>query len=161
MAAVCTELQAELMRAHFHSRAERFLELSGLVDQLAEVLFIDPMEGYIGRILFALATVGVIPIAAANAPWGPGLPANDFENITNGLNALIVQVGYCFHSSVDIQKSTPAIARRSCAITNVFAPVCLKTSKTMFASNIESIYQLPTAITRSRTLSAKRQVNSR
>src|SRR6185503_6512765 len=93
MAAVCTDLQAELMRAHFQGRAERYLELSDLVDQLAEVLFIHPMEGYIGRILFALAKLGVIPVEAANDPWGPALTAHDFENITNVLNALNVQVG--------------------------------------------------------------------
>jgi len=93
MAAVCTDLQAELIGTHFHSRAERFLELSDLVDQLAEGLFVHPMEGYIGRILFALAKLGVIPIEAANDPWGPALTAYDFENITNVLNALNVRVG--------------------------------------------------------------------
>jgi 4-hydroxy-tetrahydrodipicolinate synthase len=86
MGAVCTELQAELMRAHFQHRAERFLELSDLVDQLAEALFIHPMEGYIGRILFALSKLGVIPFEAANDPWGPALSPHELENITNALN---------------------------------------------------------------------------
>src|ERR1041384_4121552 len=71
MGAVCTDLQAELMASHFSGRAERFLQLSDMVDQLAEVLFIHPMEGYIGRILFALSKLGVIPVEAANDPWGP------------------------------------------------------------------------------------------
>lgn len=93
MAAVCTDLQAELLRAHFQNRAERFLELSDIVDQLAEVLFVHPMEGYIGRILFALSKLGVIPTEAANDPWGPALTPRDVENITNVLNALNVQVG--------------------------------------------------------------------
>ena len=93
MAAVCTDLQAELMRAHFQRRAERFLELSDMVDQLAQVLFIHPMEGYIGRVLFALSKVGVIPVEAANDPWGPPLTPHDVENISNVLNALNVQVG--------------------------------------------------------------------
>jgi len=93
MGAVCTDLQAELMAAYFSGRAERFLELSDLVDQLAEVLFIQPMEGYIGRILFALSKLGVIPIEAANDPWGPALTPHEIENITNVLNALNVQVG--------------------------------------------------------------------
>ena len=93
MAATCTDLQAELMAAHFERRAERFLELSDMVDQLAEVLFIHPMEGYIGRILFALSKLGVIPAEAANDPWGPALSPNEFDNISNVLNALNVQVG--------------------------------------------------------------------
>ena len=93
MGAVCTDLQVELMNAHFHGRAERFLELSEIVDQLAEVLFIHPMEGYIGRILFALSKLGVIPVEAANDPWGPALNPPELESITNVLNALNVQVG--------------------------------------------------------------------
>ena len=93
MGAVCTDLQAEFIRAHFQHRAERFLELSDIVDQLAEVLFIHPMEGYIGRILFALSQLGVIPAEAANDPWGPALTPRELENITNVLNAVNVQVG--------------------------------------------------------------------
>ena len=51
------------------------------------------MEGYIGRILFALSKLGVIPAEAANDPWGPALTPHELENITNVLNALNVQVG--------------------------------------------------------------------
>lgn len=93
MGAVCTDLQAELTAAHFSGRAERFLELSSLADQLAEVLFIQPMEGYIGRILYALSKLGVIPVEAANDPWGPPLTSREIENIANVLNVLNVQVG--------------------------------------------------------------------
>ena len=93
MGAVCADLQAELIDAHFAGNAERFLELSDLIDRLAEVLFIDPMEGYIGRILFALSQLGVIPVEAANDPWGPALTPHELDNITNVLNALNVQVG--------------------------------------------------------------------
>jgi 4-hydroxy-tetrahydrodipicolinate synthase len=92
MAAVCTDLQAELMAAHFAGRAERFLELSDAVDRLAEVLFIEPMEGYIGRILYALAKLGVIPHEGAHDPWGPALTTREFANIDRVLNGLYVQV---------------------------------------------------------------------
>jgi 4-hydroxy-tetrahydrodipicolinate synthase len=85
MAAVSTDLQAELIRAHFQHRAERFLELFDLVDQLAEVLFFHPMEGYIGRILFALSKLGVIPVEAAHDPWGPALTPHELDNITRVL----------------------------------------------------------------------------
>ena len=93
MGAVCADLQAELLAAHFAGKAERFLELSDLVDRLAEVLFINPMEGYIGRILYALARLGVIPADAANDPWGPSLSAIELDNINTVLNMLHVQVG--------------------------------------------------------------------
>ena len=88
MGAVCCDLQAELIGAHYAGNAERFLELSDLADQLAEVLFIDPMEGYIGRILCALSQLGVIPADAANDPWGPPLTQHEIANITNVLNSL-------------------------------------------------------------------------
>jgi 4-hydroxy-tetrahydrodipicolinate synthase len=92
MGAVCCDLQAELISAHCAGNAERFLELSDLVDQLAEVVFIDPMDGYIGRILYALSQLGVIPADAANDPWGPPLTQQEIDNITNVLNSLNVQV---------------------------------------------------------------------
>jgi len=93
MGAVCCDLQADLLKAHFAGNAKRFLELSDLVDQLAEVLFIDPMEGYIGRILYALSKLGIIPAGAANDPWGPSLTSRELDNITNALHTLNVQVG--------------------------------------------------------------------
>jgi len=93
MGAVCSDLQAELIAAHFAGKAERFLELSDLIDRLAEVLFIDPMEGYIGRILYALAKLGVISADSANDPWGPALTAPELDKIDTLLNTLNVQVG--------------------------------------------------------------------
>jgi 4-hydroxy-tetrahydrodipicolinate synthase len=93
MGAVCADLQAELIEAHFSGNAARFLELSDLIDRLAEVLFVEPMDGYIGRILYALARLGVIPADAANDPWGPALTTAEFDNINALLNTLNVQVG--------------------------------------------------------------------
>jgi 4-hydroxy-tetrahydrodipicolinate synthase len=90
MGAVCCELQAELLRSHFEGRAERFLELSDAVDELAEVLFVDPMEGYIGRILCALAKLGIIPEEAAYDPWGPSLSASEIAKIESALNTVTV-----------------------------------------------------------------------
>jgi len=92
MGAVCSDLQADLIKAHVAGKAERFLELSDQVDRLAEVLFIDPMEGYIGRILYALARLGVISADATNDPWGPALTVPELENIDALLHTLNVQV---------------------------------------------------------------------
>lgn len=88
LGAVCCELQAELLRAHTEGDAARFLELSDAVDTLAESLFVAPMEGYIRRLLWALVHLGVIPFAAANDPWGPQLPAHEFDEIGRMLAAL-------------------------------------------------------------------------
>jgi len=90
MGAVCTDLQLELMKAHFSGRAERFLELSDMVDALAESLFVQPMEGYIKRTLLALAQLNVIPFEAANDPWGPELSSEEQTKIANVVNSLAV-----------------------------------------------------------------------
>ena len=81
LGAICCDLQAELITSHLKGNAERFLELSDAIDKLAEVLFIAPMEGYIGRILRALAKLGIIPREAAHDPWGPQLTAEEVHNI--------------------------------------------------------------------------------
>lgn len=86
LGSVCCELQAELIRSHFEGRAGRFLELSDAVDELAEALFATPMEGYIGRILCALAKLGIIPEEAAHDPWGPPLNASEIAKIESALH---------------------------------------------------------------------------
>jgi len=91
MGAICTELQAELVSSHVERDAQSFLELSAAVDRIAEVLFIEPMEGYIGRILFALGKLGIIPADATYDPWGPRLNPNELENIARVLSSLTVE----------------------------------------------------------------------
>jgi len=89
---VYCELQSELMKAHATENADRFLELSDMVDRLAEVLFVPPMEGYIRRILFALSYLGIIPIAGANDPWGPEVTTEEFKRIAETVNALAASI---------------------------------------------------------------------
>jgi 4-hydroxy-tetrahydrodipicolinate synthase len=88
LGAVCCDLQAELIQSHFTGGAERFLTLSDTIDELAEVLFIDPMDGYIGRILCALAKLGIIPEEASYDPWGPPLTTREIENIETVLHTV-------------------------------------------------------------------------
>ena len=38
--------------------------------------------------LWALTHLGVIPLEAANDPWGPELPSREFEEIGRALEAL-------------------------------------------------------------------------
>lgn len=88
MGAACSRMQAELIRAHVEGDAPRFLELSRLCDVLAEATFVRPLEGYVRRMLWVLAHQGVIPIEAANDPWGPDLPREEFEEVGRVLNEL-------------------------------------------------------------------------
>jgi 4-hydroxy-tetrahydrodipicolinate synthase len=88
MGAVCTDLQVQLINAHFSGDAHRFLALSDMIDRLAQVLFVQPMEGYIGRILVALSQLEIIPTGAFNDPFGPQLSSYEIEEIRSVVNAL-------------------------------------------------------------------------
>lgn len=90
MGAVCCELQAELIRSHVMSDAERFLMLSNEVDTLGRILFANPIEGYIRRLLWTLVHQDVIPLEAAYDPWGPELMMSEFDEIGATLAALPV-----------------------------------------------------------------------
>jgi len=95
MGAICCDMQAELIRAHTVGDSARFLALSDAVDRLAETIFVRPMEGYIRRLLLALVHLGVIPLEAANDPWGPQLPRDEFENVARTLDALALVTQEC------------------------------------------------------------------
>jgi 4-hydroxy-tetrahydrodipicolinate synthase len=88
MGAICCAMQAELIDCHLRGDAGRFLFLSDQADLLAESIFITPIEGYITRLLWSLVHLGVIPLAAAHDPWGPRLPAGEFEAVGRTLAAL-------------------------------------------------------------------------
>jgi 4-hydroxy-tetrahydrodipicolinate synthase len=64
-------LVAELLEAYFAPDASRFLTLSAKVDALARPIFRPPIEGATLRLLRTLVDLGVIPLEAANDPWGP------------------------------------------------------------------------------------------
>jgi 4-hydroxy-tetrahydrodipicolinate synthase len=95
MASICCDLQTELIRAHAAGDSRGFLALSDAVDTLAEAIFVKPMEGYIRRLLWALVHLGVIPLEAANDPWGPQLDRGEFENVGRTLNALALITQEC------------------------------------------------------------------
>jgi 4-hydroxy-tetrahydrodipicolinate synthase len=95
MGSICCELQSELIRAHAAGDCAGFLTLSDAVDRLAETIFVKPMEGYIRRLLWALVHLGVIPLEAANDPWGPQLDRDEFETVGRTLNALALMTQEC------------------------------------------------------------------
>jgi 4-hydroxy-tetrahydrodipicolinate synthase len=88
MGAACTALQALLLDAWFERRGDEFLELSQKIDRLSQVLFTDPMEGYIRRMLWTLVHLKVISLDASHDPWGPGLNENQFLALGNALRAI-------------------------------------------------------------------------
>jgi 4-hydroxy-tetrahydrodipicolinate synthase len=75
MGAALTDLQARLLAAHAAGDAAAFLRLSSLVDAFGVATFTTPLEGYVRRMLWALAADGVLPTDACDDPWGPDLDA--------------------------------------------------------------------------------------
>ena len=74
MGAALTDLQSALVESFRVGDFGKFVRLSGLCDRFAEATFIPPLEGYVRRMLWALAADGVIPDDACDDPWGPSLP---------------------------------------------------------------------------------------
>jgi 4-hydroxy-tetrahydrodipicolinate synthase len=81
MGAALTDLSAELVESHGSSDWPRFQRLSALCDAFAQATFTEPMEGYIRRMLWALAEEGVIPNDACDDPWGPPLPESERASV--------------------------------------------------------------------------------
>lgn len=73
MGAALTDLHARLLDAFRTDALTRFVRLSGLLDQFALATFGPPVEGYVRRVLWALAADGVIPEDTCDDPWGPAL----------------------------------------------------------------------------------------
>jgi 4-hydroxy-tetrahydrodipicolinate synthase len=75
MGAALTDLQVALLESFRSGDFARFVRLSGVCDRFASATFVPPMEGYVRRMLWALAADGVIPEDACDDPWGPTLPS--------------------------------------------------------------------------------------
>jgi len=81
MGSALTDIQAALLSAHAKGDEHAFLRLSTQLDAFSQVTFTEPMDGYIRRMLWALAAEGVIPDDACDDPWGPQLPAAQREAV--------------------------------------------------------------------------------
>ncbi len=81
MGAALTDLQAQLLDAKENGDDRAFVRLSAQFDAFGAVTFTAPMEGYIRRMLWALAADGVIPEESCDDPWGPALPESEREAV--------------------------------------------------------------------------------
>jgi 4-hydroxy-tetrahydrodipicolinate synthase len=79
MGAALPDLQADLLRARAAEDWHRFVTLSELCDRFAQATFIEPMEGYVRRMLWAAAADGALPPSACDDHWGPPLPPTERE----------------------------------------------------------------------------------
>jgi 4-hydroxy-tetrahydrodipicolinate synthase len=81
MGAALPDVQADLLRARAQEDWPRFIMLSDICDRFAQATFIDPMEGYIRRMLWAAAAEGALPADACDDPWGPPLPNDERDAV--------------------------------------------------------------------------------
>jgi 4-hydroxy-tetrahydrodipicolinate synthase len=81
MGGALTDVQAKMLDAYAREDYATFLRLSAQVDVFAAATFTPPMEGYVRRMLWALAADGVIPADACDDPWGPPLDPEEREGV--------------------------------------------------------------------------------
>lgn len=77
MGAALTDIQVKLLAAKKDEDDHAFLRLSTQLDAFGAVTFTPPVEGYIRRMLWALAADGVIPEDSCDDPWGPALAESE------------------------------------------------------------------------------------
>ena len=85
---ICPVLQRTMIDAWFMGETTRFLEMSRLVDHLAEAVFIEPFESHIKKLLVGLAHQGIVPADTALDPWGAEITAAEEEYVLATLDAL-------------------------------------------------------------------------
>jgi 4-hydroxy-tetrahydrodipicolinate synthase len=81
MGAALTDLQCALLRAHRRGDTSRFSRLAGIMDRFGQATFVAPMEGYVRRMLWAIAAEGIIPADACDDPWGPSLSKGERDAV--------------------------------------------------------------------------------
>ena len=88
MGAARTSMQHALVHAAVTNDAPALLRLTRACDAFAAATFLEPMEGYIRRMLWVLAEDGIIPEDACHDPVGPRLDPGDRARVVSALRAV-------------------------------------------------------------------------
>jgi 4-hydroxy-tetrahydrodipicolinate synthase len=88
IAAACSHLTTDLLASWYAGQERGFVAASERMDRFAAATFIQPIEGYVQRMLWAAEAEGIIPADAACDPFGPGIPAADRERVHEMVRAL-------------------------------------------------------------------------
>jgi 4-hydroxy-tetrahydrodipicolinate synthase len=88
MGSVFTKIQKKMIEAWMNGKLEEFHSAARVIDSFARVIFTEPMEGYIQRLLHILARLKIISRDACFDPFGPKLSKNDLERINKTLGKL-------------------------------------------------------------------------
>ena len=85
MGSALTDIQARLLASWRDRDDKTFCRLTSSLDAFGSTTFSSPVEGYIRRMLWALAAEGVIPDDACDDPWGPPLPAAERQAVVRAV----------------------------------------------------------------------------
>ena len=85
MGSALSDVQARLVASWRDRDHATFYRLTSALDAFGATTFAVPVEGYIRRMLWALAAEGVIPDDACDDPWGPPLPAAEREAVVRAV----------------------------------------------------------------------------
>jgi 4-hydroxy-tetrahydrodipicolinate synthase len=88
MGAARTAMQVALLRAVLSNDWASFARLTSACDAFARATFVEPMDGYIRRMLWALAADGVIPDDACHDPFGPPLLSEQRAHVLEAMRHL-------------------------------------------------------------------------
>jgi 4-hydroxy-tetrahydrodipicolinate synthase len=87
LGAALTDLPAQLLAACARRDWVTFVRLTARCDALGATLFGPPVEGYVRRLLWALAADGVLAPDTCDDPWGPGLPPDERDAVAAAVRA--------------------------------------------------------------------------
>jgi 4-hydroxy-tetrahydrodipicolinate synthase len=94
IAGAAGQITTRLLEAWYGSPShEGFLDASERLDKLALATFIQPIEGYVQRMLWVAEAEGSIPGRAAYDPFGPPLPTTEREVVLEVVRALGLGLG--------------------------------------------------------------------
>lgn len=88
MGAARPAMQAGLVRAALSGDWPTFVRLTSACDTFARATFVEPMEGYIRRMLWSLAADGIIPDDACHDPFGPALASDQHSRVLEVMRTL-------------------------------------------------------------------------
>ena len=88
MGAARTGMQAALVRAARANDASALVRLTTACDRFAAATFLEPMEGYIRRMLWVLVEDGIIPEEACHDPVGPSLDREERARVAKAVREL-------------------------------------------------------------------------
>jgi 4-hydroxy-tetrahydrodipicolinate synthase len=101
MGAALTDVQLALLRACAEGDAATVLHLTSLLDAFSATTFALPVEGYVRRMLWALAADGVIPDDACDDPWGPRLDAAARQRVGRAVRAVRAAANLGWHAGAN------------------------------------------------------------